>query len=42
MEGRGSWAIMLDIRCMERFLVMRFGGLGRDGRGEEGGCIGGF
>ena len=42
MEGRGSWATMRDIRCMEGFLMIWFGGFSRGGGGEETGCIGGL
>ena len=39
MEGRGFWAIMRDIGCMEGFLVMWFGGLDRIGGGGEGNIL---
>ena len=42
MEGRGSWAIMRDIGCLERFLVMWFGGLGRSRGGGGGRMYWGF
>ena len=41
IEGRVTWAIIRDIGCVGAFLVMRFGGLGRDGGGGGSGCIGG-